>query len=108
MPSSSSTRSTSSDDGRVLVAGRLSEQSGSDRRLSVSAPLAYSTQMRGATDCAFDSESEKGCGHRSLFQPRGKVLEGTNSMNAMAWVRRMGDTGLGSYMTRSVSTYTNG
>ena len=39
--------------------------------------------MRGPTDWAYDSEPEPGCAGRRLFQPRGKVLGGTSSMNAM-------------------------
>ena len=79
------------------VASRLSEDpnltvlhleaGGSDRRLSVRAPLAYSAQMRGPTDWNFTTEPEPGCENRRLEQPRGKVIGGTSSMNAMVWVR---------------------
>src|ERR1700754_419493 len=80
-----------------VVAARLSEDpnvsvllleaGGSDPRLAVRAPLAYSAQMRGATDWDFTTEPEPGCVDRRLDQPRGKVLGGTSSMNAMVWVR---------------------
>jgi choline dehydrogenase len=79
------------------VAGRLTEDptvsvllleaGGTDRRLSIRAPLAYSAQMRGATDRDFTTEPEPGCADRRLVQPCGKVLGGTSSMNAMLWVR---------------------
>lgn len=65
----------------------LLEAGGSDRRLEVRAPLAYSAQMRGSTDWAFETEPEPGCDGRRLYQPRGKVLGGTSAMNAMVWVR---------------------
>ncbi|WP_370501098.1 GMC family oxidoreductase [Mycolicibacterium sp. jd] len=65
----------------------LLEAGGSDFRLSVRAPLAYSAQMGGATDWSFQTEPEPGCANRRMFQPRGKVLGGTSAMNAMVWVR---------------------
>jgi choline dehydrogenase len=65
----------------------LLEAGGSDRHLSVRAPLAYSAQMGGATDWDFTTEPEPGCANRRLAQPRGRVLGGTSSMNAMLWVR---------------------
>lgn len=65
----------------------LLEAGGSDRRLTVRAPLAYSAQMGGSTDWSFETEPEPGCEDRRIFQPRGKVLGGTSSMNAMVWVR---------------------
>lgn len=65
----------------------LIEAGGHDRRLSVRAPLAYSAQMGGKTDWAFETEPEPGCADRRMAQPRGKVLGGTSAMNAMVWVR---------------------
>jgi choline dehydrogenase len=80
------------------VAGRLTaenpsrtvlliESGGSERRLSVRAPLAYPSQLGSATDWGLESEPEPGCGNRRIPQPRGKVLGGTSAMNAMVWVR---------------------
>jgi choline dehydrogenase len=65
----------------------LIEAGGSDRRLSVRMPLGYPNQFGGKTDWAFESEPEPGCAHRRITQPRGRVLGGTSSMNAMLWVR---------------------
>ena len=65
----------------------LIEAGGSDRRISVRAPLAYGAQVGGLTDWAFESEPEPGCDGRRIPQPRGKVLGGTSAMNAMVWVR---------------------
>lgn len=72
------------DESRTVL---LIEAGGSDFRLSVRAPLAYSSQMGGATDWGFETEPEPGCADRRMFQPRGKVLGGTSAMNAMVWVR---------------------
>lgn len=74
----------SADPSRTVL---LLEAGGSDLRLSVRAPLAYSAQIDGATDWKLYTEPEPGCANRRLPQPRGKVLGGTSSMNAMVWVR---------------------
>ncbi|MCX2928839.1 GMC family oxidoreductase N-terminal domain-containing protein [Mycobacterium sp. CVI_P3] len=65
----------------------LLEAGGSDRRLTVRAPLAFAAQMSGPTDWDFSSQPEPGCDGRTIPQPRGRVLGGTSSMNAMVWVR---------------------
>ena len=68
----------------------LLEAGGSDRRLTVRAPLAFAAQMGGPTDWDYSSEPETACDGRSIAQPRGRVLGGTSSMNAMVWVRGTG------------------
>jgi choline dehydrogenase len=76
--------------GRLAAASRtvlLIEAGGSDRRISVRAPLGYGAQMGGPTDWAFETEPEPGCDGRRIPQPRGKVLGGTSAMNALVWVR---------------------
>lgn len=65
----------------------LLEAGGSDRRLTVRAPLAFAAQMGGPTDWDFSSVPEPACAGRVIPQPRGRVLGGTSSMNAMVWVR---------------------
>lgn len=79
------------------VAGRLTTESscrvllieagGSDRRLTVRAPLAFSRQIGTSLDWGYESEPEPGCANRRLPQPRGRVLGGTSAMNAMVWVK---------------------
>ncbi|OBK27376.1 oxidoreductase [Mycobacterium asiaticum] len=79
------------------VAGRLADESsatvllieagGSDRRLTVRAPLAFPRQLNTALDWAYQTEPEPGCANRQIQQPRGRVLGGTSAMNAMVWVR---------------------
>ena len=73
------------------VAGRLATRSssrvllieagGSDRRLTVRAPLAFGRQFGTSLDWAYESEPEPGCANRRIAQPRGRVLGGTSAMN---------------------------
>lgn len=83
--------------GGSAVAARLSEDptvtvllieaGGSDRRLDVRAPAAFPSQFHSKIDWDYFTEPEPGCAHRRIYEPRGKVLGGCSSMNAMAWVR---------------------
>jgi len=80
------------------VAGRLSE-SGRYRVLLLEAgprdtnpwihiPLGYTRSFTNPkVNCMFDSEPEKGLNDRVLYQPRGKVLGGTSSINGMVYMR---------------------
>ena len=65
----------------------LIEAGGSDRRLEVRAPAAFPSQFHSKIDWDYFTEPEPGCAHRRIYEPRGKVLGGCSSMNAMAWVR---------------------
>jgi choline dehydrogenase len=79
------------------VAGRLAthssatvlliEAGGSDRRLSIRAPLAFARQFNTSLDWAYETDPEPGCANRRIGQPRGRVLGGTSAMNAMVWVK---------------------
>src|SRR3984957_221117 len=80
------------------VAGRLSE-SGKYRVLLLEAgtkdtnpwihvPLGYTkTYTDPRVNWMFDSEPEKELNGRTLYQPRGKVLGGTSSINGMVYMR---------------------
>ena len=80
------------------VAGRLSE-SGRYRVLLLEAgtkdtnpwihiPLGYTkTYTDPRVNWMFDSEPEKELNGRTLYQPRGKVLGGTSSINGMVYMR---------------------
>jgi choline dehydrogenase len=80
------------------VAGRLSE-SGKHRVLLLEAgtkdtnpwihiPLGYTkTYTDPKVNWMFDSEPEKELNGRTLYQPRGKVLGGTSSINGMVYMR---------------------
>jgi choline dehydrogenase len=68
---------------RVLVL----EAGGSDRKLAVRAPAAFPALFQSAADWNFISEPEPGLAGRRLHMPRGRMLGGTSSMNAMMYVR---------------------
>jgi choline dehydrogenase len=79
-----------------LLANRLSaagasvlvlEAGGSDRRPEVKAPAAFPNQFQTALDWNYMSEPEPGLFGRRLFLPRGKMVGGSSSMNAMLYVR---------------------
>ena len=73
----------STDGARVL----LLEAGGSDRRVEVKVPAAFPNQFQTGVDWNFMSEPEPGLFGRRLFVPRGKMLGGSSSMNAMLYVR---------------------
>ena len=51
------------------------------------APLAATRQWGTAVDWAYDTEPEQGLNNRRLTLHSGRMLGGTSSMNAMAWVK---------------------
>ncbi|MEO6626453.1 MAG: GMC family oxidoreductase N-terminal domain-containing protein [Burkholderiaceae bacterium] len=66
----------------------LLEAGGSDRRLWVWVPIGYARTFRDpAVNWMYQTESEPALGGRSSYWPRGKVLGGSSSINAMAYVR---------------------
>jgi choline dehydrogenase-like flavoprotein len=80
-----------------LLAARLSEDpalsvclieaGGSDRALEVKIPAAFPKLFKTGRDWAYFSDPEPGLMGRRLFMPRGKMLGGSSSMNAMLFVR---------------------
>jgi choline dehydrogenase len=80
-----------------VLAGRLSEQAdvtvavleagGSDRSLSVRIPAAFPKLFRTDRDWEYLSDPEPGLMGRRLYMPRGKMIGGSSSMNAMLYVR---------------------
>ena len=65
----------------------LIEAGGSDRRLTVRAPLAGIRQFGTSLDWGYESDPEPGCADRRIPQHAGRVLGGTSAMNAMVWVK---------------------
>ena len=65
----------------------LLEAGGPDKKMEIGIPAAYGTLHRSSVDWAFSTESQKHLDGRSIFLPRGKVLGGSSSTNAMAYVR---------------------
>ena len=65
----------------------LVEAGGSNRKLEVRAPLAFSKQFHTKLDWDYATDPEPHVDGRSLYIPRGKALGGSSSMNAMLYVR---------------------
>ncbi len=75
---------------RLSAGGRsvlLLESGGSNRNLGVKAPAAFSTLFQGPRDWNYLSEPEPALHGRRLYLPRGRMLGGSSSMNAMMYVR---------------------
>jgi choline dehydrogenase len=72
--------------GRFTVA--IIEAGGSDRRFWVQVPLGYGkTLYDRSVNWAYRTEPDPGLAGQSDYWPRGKVLGGSSSINAMVWIR---------------------
>ena len=79
-----------------VVASRLSADSSAtvvvleagpmDKDKFVHIPAAFSKLFRSPMDWDYLTEPQKYVGGREIYWPRGKVLGGSSSMNAMMWV----------------------
>jgi choline dehydrogenase len=58
-----------------------------DANENIHVPLGYLQLARTEVDWDYDSAPEPGCGGRRLPLPRGKVLGGSSSTNAMVYIR---------------------
>ncbi|MGB8361309.1 MAG: FAD-dependent oxidoreductase [Acidimicrobiia bacterium] len=65
----------------------LLEAGGSDRAMEVAIPAAFSKLFKTERDWDFSTDPEPGADDRSLYLPRGKMLGGSSSMNAMLYIR---------------------
>ena len=66
----------------------LLEAGGTDRRLWVRIPIGYARTFRDpSVNWMYQTLPEPALGGRSSYWPRGKVLGGSGSINAMAYVR---------------------
>jgi choline dehydrogenase len=65
----------------------LLEAGPKDRRPEIHIPAAFSQLFRSALDWNYDTTPQPALGGRRVYWPRGKVLGGSSSMNAMMWVR---------------------
>ncbi len=65
----------------------LIEAGGADRSLNVKIPAAFAKQFHSKLDWDFETEPEPHVDGRRLYIPRGKMLGGSSSMNAMLYVR---------------------
>ncbi|MDV7197013.1 GMC family oxidoreductase N-terminal domain-containing protein [Rhodococcus kroppenstedtii] len=58
-----------------------------DKNKFVHIPAGFSKLFRSELDWNYDTEPQPGLAGRSIFWPRGKMLGGSSSLNAMMWVR---------------------
>jgi|HubBroStandDraft_1064217.scaffolds.fasta_scaffold00011_57 choline dehydrogenase len=66
----------------------LLEAGGRDSNPFIHMPAGYVALMQsGAVDWGYHTEPQKNLGDRKLFWPRGKVLGGSSSVNAMVYIR---------------------
>ena len=65
----------------------LLEAGGRDKQKEIPIPLAFSKLFKTACDWAYYTEPEAALENRSLYWPRGKVLGGSSSINAMIYIR---------------------
>ncbi len=81
----------------AVVANRLSadpatsvvalEAGPPDKNRFISIPAAFAKLFRSEVDWDYLTEPQKELAGREIYWPRGKVLGGSSSMNAMMWVR---------------------
>lgn len=81
----------------AVVAARLSERSSDsvialeagpeDKNQAVHIPAAFSKLFQTDLDWNYLTTPQPELGGRQIFWPRGKMLGGSSSMNAMMWVR---------------------
>ncbi|HEY0183815.1 MAG TPA: choline dehydrogenase [Rhodopila sp.] len=77
---------------RLTESGRhkvlLLEAGGEDRSFWIHVPMGYAkTFVDPRVNWKFESEPEKELNGRTMYQPRGKVLGGTSSINGMIYMR---------------------
>jgi choline dehydrogenase-like flavoprotein len=65
----------------------LLEAGGQDSRPEIAMPIAFPMLLKSSVDWDLYGEQEPGLDGRRLFLPRGKVLGGSGSINAMIYVR---------------------
>lgn len=83
----------------------LLEAGGEDRRREISIPLGWASLRDSELDWGFQTEPQPHLNNRRIHWPRGKVLGGSSSINAMMYIRghrwdydhwaRMGNIGWG-------------
>jgi choline dehydrogenase len=80
-----------------LLASRLSEDpsvrvllleaGGGDSRKEVHVPLAFSELLKSEADWNYETTPQAGAAGRRLYMPRGRMLGGSSSINAMIYIR---------------------
>ncbi len=65
----------------------LLEAGGEDRRRELHIPAGFVSLFKSKLDWAYETEPEPGAANRTFYWPRGKVLGGSSSINAMLYIR---------------------
>jgi len=65
----------------------LLEAGGPDEAQEIHIPAAFSSLFKSPIDWAYQTEEQAQLNNRSLYWPRGKVLGGSSSINAMVYMR---------------------
>jgi choline dehydrogenase len=65
----------------------LLEAGGSDSARDVRMPIAFGKLFKTAVDWAFYTEEQRHLNNRKMYWPRGKMVGGCGSMNAMIYIR---------------------
>ena len=65
----------------------LLEAGGTDRKMNVKIPAAFSKLFKTDSDWDYHADAEPNLKGRELYIPRGRMLGGTSSMNAMIYIR---------------------
>jgi choline dehydrogenase len=65
----------------------LLEAGGPDRHPHIHVPAAFWKLFKGPSDWGYLTEEQPHLGGRRLYWPRGKVLGGSSSLNAMIYIR---------------------
>lgn len=65
----------------------LLEAGSSDTKTEIHIPAAFGKLFKTPVDWAFFTENQPNLNNRKLYWPRGKVLGGSSSMNAMIYIR---------------------
>jgi len=65
----------------------LLEAGGRDKKREIHIPAAFSKLFKTACDWAFTTEEQPHLLNRKLYWPRGKVVGGSSSINAMIYIR---------------------
>tara|TARA_R110002126_G_scaffold176641_1_gene325322 strand:+ start:8109 stop:9740 length:1632 start_codon:yes stop_codon:yes gene_type:complete len=75
-----------SEDGRHKVL--LLEAGGSDRKLSIQVPIGYAfTYQNPSVNWRYNAQPDAGLNNRIAYWPRGRVVGGSSSINAMVYCR---------------------
>lgn len=69
------------------VKALLLEAGAPDKKREIHIPAAFGKLFKSEVDWNYETEPQTALRHRRLYQPRGKTLGGSSSMNAMIYIR---------------------